>query len=159
MWIYYYYNKKARVLPPLEEDVMCMRPWMGRHLRRSQCPRDLMNGLTKSPELIFERHKKRTNLISSQDMEPTQEMTTRNLTPHVSRPLHHQSTTINLIPHDSQPQHHLSRNKPPNQASVPTETRPKRAVREPAYLKDHIRKKTLTLPTRMLPKWGMGNGE
>jgi len=31
-------------------------------------------------------------------------------------------------------------NKPPNQTSVPTEARPKRAVREPAYLKDYIRK-------------------
>jgi len=154
----HYYNKKARDLPPLEEgDVARLRPFAlnGKTWEKASVSERLYERSyqVETEDVTYRRY--RVDLrkiqganqeeIASHDVNPTNDCLEPQAARHPSlKPLvQHQKT------HASQPPispPHIKKTelgtpkKPPSQSSLPTKPRPKRAVREPTYLKDYIRK-------------------
>ena len=153
--------QQKRDLPHYKKEILYAwdhKHWMRRHGTKQWWQKDWMNNNTwlrqkmhptSKTEWIFKRHKKWTTQIpvASKDLKSTQEMAVKTPDPYASQPLSIMSpsndqkscsTQATTAPPRSKKPELGRHNKSfrPTSVSVPTETRPRRVVREPAYLKD-----------------------
>ena len=162
----HYYNRKARDLPPLQEgDVVCMRSFTlnkktwGKATVAKRL--DERSYLVTTEDASYRRN--RVHLRKTKEMGQPDTCSIKSCEvdtgkgcqapqpigqPISTSPTNNQKSCL----HKRQLHHPRSEkpkqgcpNKPvsPTSMSVPTETRPRRAVREPAYLKDYIRNWTV----------------
>ena len=154
----HYYDRKARDLPPLEEgDVVRMRPFAlnGKTWEKASVSKRLDE---RSYEVETEDATYRRNRVDLRKIQGAnqEEITKHQVNPRNDIPEPQTARHPSLKP-PVQPQEthalqppilppHIKKTelgtpkKPPSQSSLPIKPRPKRAVREPTYLKDYIRK-------------------
>ena len=154
----HYYDRKARDLPQLEEeDVVRMRPFAlnGKRLGKASVSRrlDERSSQLETEDATYRRNRVDLRKIKGANQEEItrHQVNPRNDIPNPQIARHSSLKTLVqlqethvLQPPISTP--HIKKTKlgapkkAPSQSSLPTKPRPKRAVREPTYLKDYIRK-------------------